>query len=110
MGTIHQDSLSQIQYASSHKQILVPTMASVGAVFSQHLSILRDLKNKIENLEQTYFKQKDKDRTWKEVDAILLALRNGCKFLDFPEDDYLNQFKTQEKISEQDRSAQSFSV
>jgi len=39
-----------IQYATSHKQILIPNMGSVSKVFSEHLIILRDLRVKIEEL------------------------------------------------------------
>ena len=46
----------------------------------------------------------DKDRTWKEVDEILVALRNGCKFLDFPEDDYLSRFKMLQENKEEDKN------
>ena len=42
--------LTQIQYASSHKQIMVPNMGSISKVFSEHLIIIRDLKLKIEEL------------------------------------------------------------
>lgn len=35
----------------------------------------------------------DKDRTWDQVDEILLLLDNSCSFLDFPSDHELNKHK-----------------
>lgn len=43
-------ALTQIQYATSHKQILVPTMSTLSIVFRQHLIILRGLKDKVADL------------------------------------------------------------
>ena len=85
--------LSMIQYALSSKQILVPSMGTTGKVFSQHLTILRDLKHKTDLLKQAYFQQMDQRRTWAQVDQILLLLENASNFLDFPMDQYLDQYK-----------------
>jgi hypothetical protein len=61
---IRSHEISMVQYALSEKQILVPSMGSVGKIFSQHLIILRDLKHKVDKLHQSYFKQMDKVRSW----------------------------------------------
>jgi len=82
-----------IQYALSSKQILVPSMGTTAKVFSQHLIILRDLKHKTDLLKQAYFQQMDKARTWAQVDQILFLLENASRFLDFPMENYLNQYK-----------------
>lgn len=38
----------------------------------------------------------DKDRTWVQVDQIISLLTSACKFLDFPSEYYLNQYKAVE--------------
>ena len=68
-------------------------MGTTGKVFSQHLTILRDLKHKTDLLKQAYFQQMDQRRTWAQVDQILLLLENASRFLDFPMDEYLDQYK-----------------
>jgi len=35
----------------------------------------------------------DKERTWVQVDQIISLLNSACKFLDFPSEYYLNQYK-----------------
>mmetsp|Transcript_34621 Transcript_34621/g.52958 ORF Transcript_34621/g.52958 Transcript_34621/m.52958 type:complete len:83 (+) Transcript_34621:3717-3965(+) len=57
-----------VQYATSDKQILVPSLATTSKVFNQHLTILRDMKLKIDELKQAYFSQMDHQRSWKKVD------------------------------------------
>jgi len=69
---------------------MVPSMASTGKIFSTHLAILSDLRNRIDLLKQAYFKQMDKDRTWAHVEKILTLLDNSARFLDLPSEQYLN--------------------
>lgn len=85
--------LTQIQYASSHKQIMVPNMGSISKVFSEHLIIVRDLKLKLEELKQAYISQQDQKRSWEKTEQIITLLRNACTFLDMPSENYLQQFK-----------------
>lgn len=74
-------------------------MSTLATVFRQHLIILRGLQDKIGDLQQAYYKQKDRKKVWREVDDILLALRNGCRFLDFPEEEeLLNQLQAEDVI------------
>ena len=82
-----------VQYALSEKQILVPSMGSIGKIFSQHLIILRDLKHKVDKLHQSYFEQMDKVRSWDQVEQILTLLNHAGKFLDFPVESYLEKYK-----------------
>jgi len=34
----------------------------------------------------------DKKKTWQQVDEVLKVLKTGCKFLDFPQDDYARKY------------------
>lgn len=68
-------------------------MGTTSKIFSTHLAILSDLKNRIELLKQSYFMQQDKDRTWSQVDKILTLLHNSAKLLDLPAEEFLDENK-----------------
>lgn len=85
--------LTMILYSTGHRQILVPSMGTTGKIFATHLAILSDLRNRIELLKQSYFKQQDKERTWSQVDKILTLLHNSSRLLDLPTDEFLNDNK-----------------
>lgn len=75
-----------LRYTSEHRQIMVPDFATTSKLFNQHLTLLVDLKHRVKLLRQAYFKQMDKDRTWAQVDQILVLCDNATEFLGFPRD------------------------
>lgn len=74
------------------KEIIVPSFRTTVDVFAQHFMILRELKHRIELLQQAYFAQMDKKKTWEQVNEIIQVLDVACTYLDFPENKDVNKF------------------
>eukprot|EP00347_Sterkiella_histriomuscorum_P013232 403365504 len=77
-------NLTNEELSIGNKKIIIPSFSTTSALFSQHFSILRDLKKRIEGLKQAYYNQREEDRSWEQVEKILHVLEAACKFLDFP--------------------------
>ena len=68
------------------KQIVVPSMGAMSELFQNHFHILRTLKRRISLLNQAYYLQKDEEKSWEQVEAILMVLERGCRYLATSED------------------------
>ncbi|CDW81151.1 UNKNOWN [Stylonychia lemnae] len=77
-------TFTQEETSIGNKKIIIPSFSTTSALFSQHFSILRDLKKRIEGLKQAYYSQREEERSWEQVEKILHVLEAACKFLDFP--------------------------
>jgi len=53
-------------------------------LFSQHFSILRELKKKIEKYKNLFEEQRDEDNSWNCLDNIMKVLDTALAFLNFP--------------------------
>lgn len=67
----------------NHQKLLIPSFSTTSAIFNKHLTILKDLKKRIDGLKHAYLKQREEERVWEIVDRILDILDKGCNFLDF---------------------------
>ena len=77
--------MTSLMSGMTKKQIIIPSFKTTIKLFEEHLSILKELKRKIDLLKQAYYGQMDKKKTWEQVDEIIVVLKTGCQFLDFPE-------------------------
>ena len=83
VNKIEKEALTIIQPTiHQHNKIIVPSFQTTGKIFAAHLEILRDLRKQTKMLKQAYFNQMDKNRSWEQVDQILIILRNAESFLD----------------------------
>ena len=82
------------------KEILVPSFRTTVDVFGQHFLILRELKHRIELLQQAYFAQMDKKKTWQQVNEIIQVLDVACTYLDFPDNKDVNKLLIRDRQEE----------
>jgi hypothetical protein len=65
-------------------KVVVPSFGTCSALFSQHFSILRELKKRIEKYKNTYEEQRDDDNSWNCLENIMKVLDTALAFLNFP--------------------------
>jgi hypothetical protein len=53
-------------------------------LFSQHFSILRELRTYVEIFSKTLREEKNADAVWKSFDQIKQVLQRGCEFMKYP--------------------------
>ncbi len=53
-------------------------------MLSSHFSILRELKQYVQQFRQSVTNEQDQEIVWKHFDNILTVLDNGCSFLSYP--------------------------
>lgn len=75
--------MTKEEFGISDKKIIIPSFGTTSKLFSQHFAILRELKQKIEQLKQAYEFQRSESRSWKQIDQILVVIAKACKYLDF---------------------------
>ena len=65
-------------------KVVVPSFGTCSALFSQHFSILRELKKKIEKYKNMFEEQKDEETSWNCLENIMKVLETALAFLNFP--------------------------
>mmetsp|Transcript_561 Transcript_561/g.489 ORF Transcript_561/g.489 Transcript_561/m.489 type:complete len:336 (-) Transcript_561:38-1045(-) len=65
-------------------KVVVPSFGTCSALFSQHFSILRELKKKIEKYKNMFEEQKDEENSWNCLENIMKVLETALAFLNFP--------------------------
>ena len=65
-------------------KVVVPSFGTCSALFSQHFSILRELKKKIEKYKNMYEEQRDEDNSWNWLENVMKVLDTALAFLNFP--------------------------
>ena len=57
-------TMTSLMSGLTNKQIIIPSFKNTIKLFEEHLSILKELKKKIDLLKQAYYGQMDKKKTW----------------------------------------------
>jgi hypothetical protein len=70
--------------ASSKPKVIVPSFSTSSVLFAQHLNLLKELRENIDKLRNTYEQQRDETASWKALKSIMGVLDSACSFLDFP--------------------------
>ncbi|CAI2376513.1 unnamed protein product [Moneuplotes crassus] len=65
-------------------KVVVPSFGTCSALFSQHFSILRELKKKIEKYKNMFAEQKDEENSWNCLENVMKVLDTALAFLNFP--------------------------
>lgn len=94
----HRGDMTKEELGVSDKKIIIPSFDTTGKLFAQHFHILRELKYKIDLLKQACEDQRSDERSWEQIDDIRKVLNQACYFLDFPEDNEIQQRMIRESI------------
>lgn len=70
----------------SNKTILIPSFQTTSKLFAQHFTILRELRHRVFLLKQASEDQRSSERSWDQIDAVIVVLDEACKYLDMPEE------------------------
>jgi hypothetical protein len=62
-------------------KVVVPSFGTCSALFSQHFSILRELKKKIEKYKNMFEEQRDEENSWNCLENVMKILDTALAFL-----------------------------
>ena len=69
---------------SKNVRVVVPSFSTCSALFSQHFSILRELKKKIQKYKNMYEEQRDEENSWNCLENVMKVLDTALAFLNSP--------------------------